>query len=31
LNHLRDVLFQLKEKGTRHDRKRENRGRKARR
>lgn len=26
LNHLRDVLFEFREKGTRHDRKRENRG-----
>jgi hypothetical protein len=31
LNHLRDVLFEFREKGARHDSKRENRSRKARR
>ena len=31
LNHLRDVLFEFREKGTRYDRTSENRGRKARR
>ena len=31
LNHLRDVLFEFRERGTRHDRKSENRSRKARR
>jgi hypothetical protein len=30
LNHLRDVLFEFREKGARHDRKRENRGRQRR-
>lgn len=31
LNHLRDVLFEFREKGTRYDSKRDNRSRKARR
>ena len=31
LNHLRDVLFEFREKGTRYDRQSENRSRKARR
>lgn len=31
LNHLRDVLFEFREKGARYDRKSENRSRKARR
>lgn len=31
LNHLRDVLFEFREKGTRYDSKRENRSRKTRR
>ena len=31
LNHLRDVLFEFRERGTRYDRKSENRSRKARR
>jgi hypothetical protein len=31
LNHLRDVLFEFREKGARYDRKGENRSRKARR
>jgi hypothetical protein len=31
LNHLRDVLFEFRERGTRYDRKSENRSRKTRR
>lgn len=31
LNHLRDILFGLQERGARYDRKRDHRGRKARR